>query len=80
MPTAIIGNGSSKRSIQDLERKLLDRNSKAMVLLAIILVNPTCRIIIHNSKMNNFDWPFGLTCDEVKVLKKLQARRWYIRS
>ena len=35
--------------------------TRCMALLVMSLVTPTCRVMIHASKMNYPDWPTGLS-------------------
>ena len=41
-----------------------------MALLTMNLAIPTCRVIIHSSKMGNNNWPTGLARDGMERLKK----------
>ena len=41
-----------------------------MILLVMSLVTPTCRVMIHASKMKYPDWPTSLAWDVIERLKK----------
>ena len=57
-------------SAEKLEKEAVLRNTKVMALLTMNLAIPTCRVIIHSSKMSNNDWPTGLAWDVMKRHKK----------
>ena len=69
LPTAMIGKFSTDKDTEKLEKESVNRNTKAMALLIMTLTTPTCRVIIHTSKMANLDWPTGLAWDVMKRLK-----------
>ena len=71
LPTAMIVKFSTDKDIEKLQKESVVRNTKAMALLIMTLTTPTCRVIIHTSKMANLDWPTGLAWD---VMKRLQAK------
>ena len=66
LPTAMIGNFSTDKDIEKLEKESVNRNTKAMALLIMTLTTPTCRVIIHTSKIANLDWPTGLAWDVIE--------------
>ena len=70
LPEAMKGKFSTNASTAKLEKEAVLRNTKAMALLTMTLVTPTCRVIIHSSKMGNNDWPTGLAYDVMERLKK----------
>ena len=70
LPDAMKGKFSTNASTAKLEKEAVLRNTKAMALLTMTLATPTCRVIIHSSKMANNDWPTGLAYDVMERLKK----------
>ena len=53
-----------------LEKEAVVKNTRCMVLLVMNLATPTCRIMIHASKMKYPNWPTGLAWDVIERLKK----------
>ena len=55
LPIAMKGHFFKEASTEKLEKEAALRNTKAMALLKMTLATPTCRVIIHSSKIGNND-------------------------
>ena len=53
--TVILGKFSTDTIFQGLERKVVDRNTNAILLIIIALVSSICRVINYTSKINSLD-------------------------
>ena len=64
------GSFDADEKVAILEKEAVVKNTRCMALLVMSLVNPTCRVMIHASKMKYPVWPTGLAWDVIERLKK----------
>ena len=74
--TVILGKFSTDTIFQGLERKVVDRNTNAILLIIIALVSSICRVINYTSKINSLD----LSSDLVLRCRETAKKRYRVND
>ena len=74
--TVILGKFSTDTIFQGLERKVVDRNTNAILLIIIALVSSICKVINYTSKINSLD----LSSDLVLRCRETAKKRYRVND